>query len=252
MGRRWLGLLLVGGAAAWSLDALRQRYLRCWAEPLTGRLDLFTSFRSVRGGDGTNRLFARDFSNAWLAYWPLDLGRLVIFSEPDLRTRSTVDGLAGCLARACAAAKVAVESYDVSASVGAARKVGAEGAAINANFTLTDDLQMQGWKFVLDELSAADLVGVLDDDACLLDHVLPRGDLQACDGRIVVRGVRFERRPDLPTKHERSNAFLGVDSDVLGPRGLLVFFSRAPSRPRGTARRSTSWSTSPSRVPPEP
>jgi hypothetical protein len=43
-----------------------------------------------------------------------------------------------------------------------------------------------------------------------------------------------------------------VDSDVLGPRGLLVFFSRAPSRPRGTARRSTSWSTSPSRVPPEP
>ena len=57
-------------------------------------------------------------------------------------------------------------------------------------------------------------LAVLDDDSCLQDVVLPRGDLAACDGRLVVRGVRFERRPGKPTKHEASNGAIGVDSDV--------------------------------------
>ena len=34
-----------------------------------------------------------------------------------------------------------------------------------------------------------------------------------CSDRIVVRGVRFEKRP-IKTKHEVSNGFLGISSDV--------------------------------------
>ena len=91
---------------------------------------------------------------------------------------------------------------------------------------------MQAWKYVLDWFSDAPLLAVLDDDACLLDHVLPRGDLETCDDKIVVRGVRFERRPGNPTKHEASNAFLGVDSDVNfmvdGPERTRVLVFEGP------------------------
>ena len=214
---RW-GLPLVGWCWAlawgWSNERLFAEYLACWAEPLGFRVDVFTSFRSIDDGAGRYSLFARDFYNSFLSYWPASLGPLLVFAEADAKTVDVVEALVGCLARACATPQVRVATYDVAAAVRVGHKVGGVGAGVNANFTSVDDMQMQGWKYVLDLMSDAEALAVLDDDACLQDHVLPRGDLAACDGRLVVRGVRFERRPGRPTKHERSNALLGVESDV--------------------------------------
>ena len=46
-----------------------------------------------------------------------------------------------------------------------------------------------------------------------------------CSDRIIVRGVRFERRP-IKTKHEVSNGFLGIDSDVNFMADFPVVFWR--------------------------
>ena len=107
--------------------------------------------------------------------------------------------------------KPVARPFDLSALI-AEHKVADNSQQVNANFTSIDDVQMQAWKYVLDLHSEAELLGVLDDDACLLDHVL-RGDLVTCADQIIVRGVRFERRP-IKTKHEVSNGFLGISSDV--------------------------------------
>ena len=228
----WLLAWLVV-ANGWSNERLAAEYLRCWDRPLDGRLDVFTSFRSMDDGRGGYSLFARDFYNSWLRYWPARLGRLVVYAEDDAKTAAVVGRLVGCLGAACAEPAVAVASYDVSRATRAPHKVAGAAAAVNANFTALDDVQMQAWEYVLDLLSEAEYLAVLDDDSCLQDVVLPRGDLAACDGRLVVRGVRFERRPGKPTKHEASNGAIGVDSDVnfIGGRGELH-----ARRPRAIAR----------------
>ena len=155
-------------------------------------------------------MFARDFYNAFLAFWPPE-HRLVILHENDDRTARPVQRLVQCLRRATCVSQPVSKPFDLSALI-AEHKVADTTREVNANFTSIDDVQMQAWKYVLDWHSEAELLGVLDDDACLLDHVI-RGDLMTCDDRIVVRGVRFERRP-IKTKHEVSNGFLGISSDV--------------------------------------
>ena len=186
----WL-LAWLAIANGWSNERLAAEYLRCWDRPLDGRL--------------------------------------VVYAEDDAKTAAVVGRLAGCLGAACAEPSVAVASYDVSRATRAPHKVAGAAAAVNANFTALDDVQMQAWKYVLDLLSDAEYLAVLDDDSCLQDVVLPRGDLAACDGRLVVRGVRFERRPGRPTKHEASNGAIGVDSDV-------NFMVREPSKRAGNSR----------------
>ena len=231
----WLAI-----ANGWSNERLAAEYLRCWDRPLDGRLDVFTSFRSMDDGHGGYSLFARDFYNSWLRYWPARLGKLVVYAEDDAKTAAVVGRLVGCLGAACAAPAVAVATYDVSRATRAPHKVAGAAAAVNANFTALDDVQMQAWKYVLDLMSDAEYLAVLDDDSCVQDVVLPRGDLAACDGRLVVRGVRFERRPGRPTKHEASNGAIGVDSDV----NFMVRASRLPDNRRFHQRRSTSpWSS---------
>ena len=127
------------------------------------------------------------------------------------RTARPVHKLVQCLQRAtCVAQKPVARPFDLSMLH--EHKVADQSREVNANFTSVDDVQMQAWKYVLDWHSEAELLGVLDDDACLLDHVL-RGDLMTCSDKIIVRGVRFERRP-IKTKHEISNGFLGISSDV--------------------------------------
>ena len=177
----WLAI-----ANGWSNERLAAEYLRCWDRPLDGRLDVFTSFRSMDDGRGGYSLFARDFYNSWLRYWPARLGRLVVYAEDDAKTAAVVGRLVGCLGAACAAPAVAVATYDVSRATRAPHKVAGAAAAVNANFTALDDVQMQAWEYVLDLLSEAEYLAVLDDDSCLQDVVLPRGDLAACDGRLVV------------------------------------------------------------------
>ena len=205
-----LGLLLAATAWAWSPMRLDQAYLACAARKLPGSFEVFTSFRSVSNGDGDHSLFARDFYNAFLSYWPPE-HRLIILHENDQRTARPVQRLVQCLQRAtCVAQKPVARPFDLSMLH--EHKVADQSREVNANFTSVDDVQMQAWKYVLDWHSEAELLGVLDDDACLLDHVI-RGDLMTCSDKIIVRGVRFERRP-IKTKHEISNSFLGIDSDV--------------------------------------
>ena len=201
---------LATATAAWSPLGLGQAYLACSSKALPGRFDVFTSFRSISNKEGDHSLFARDFYNAFLAYWPPE-HRLVILHESDQRTARPVQRLVQCLQRATCLSKPVARPFDLSALI-AEHKVADTSQQVNANFTSIDDVQMQAWKYVLDWHSEAELLGVLDDDACLLDHVL-RGDLMTCSDKIIVRGVRFERRP-IKTKHETSNAFLGIDSDV--------------------------------------
>ena len=43
----WLAI-----ANGWSNERLAAEYLRCWDRPLDGRLDVFTSFRSMDDGHG--------------------------------------------------------------------------------------------------------------------------------------------------------------------------------------------------------
>ena len=155
-------------------------------------------------------MFARDFYNAFLSYWPPE-HRLIILHEADERTARPVQRLVQCLQRATCVSQPVSKPFDLSALI-TEHKVADQSREVNANFTSIDDVQMQAWKYVLDWHSEAELLGVLDDDACLLDHVL-RGDLMTCSDKIIVRGVRFEQRP-IKTKHEASNAFLGISSDV--------------------------------------
>ena len=155
-------------------------------------------------------MFARDFYNTFLAFWPRE-HRLVVLHESDARTARPVQRLVQCLQRATCVSQPTARPFDLSALI-AEHKVADTSQQVNANFTSIDDVQMQAWKYVLDLYSDSELLGVLDDDACLLDHVL-RGDLVTCSDKIIVRGVRFERRP-IKTKHEVSNGFLGISSDV--------------------------------------
>ena len=202
--------LLAATAWAWSPLRLQDQYLACASRKLPGSFDVFTSFRSISNKQGDHSLFARDFYNAFLSYWPPE-HRLIILHEADQRTARPVQGLVQCLQRSTCLSKPVARPFDLSALI-AEHKVADTTREVNANFTSIDDVQMQAWKYVLDWHSEAELLGVLDDDACLLDHVI-RGDLMTCSDKIIVRGVRFERRP-IKTKHEISNSFLGIDSDV--------------------------------------
>ena len=206
-------------ASAWSPLRLEREYLACASRKLPGSFDVFTSFRSISNKDGDHSLFARDFYNAFLAFWPPE-HQLIILHEADGRTARPVRRLVQCL-QGCG--QPAARPFDLSALV-AEHKVADTSQQVNANFTSIDDVQMQAWKYVLDWHSEAELLGVLDDDACLLDHVI-RGDLVTCSDRIIVRGVRFERRP-IKTKHEVSNGFLGIDSDVNFMADFPVVFWR--------------------------
>ncbi len=199
--------LLAAATAAWSPLRLQEQYLACASRKLP-KFDVFTSFRSISNKQGDHSLFARDFYNAFLAYWPPE-HRLVILHESDQRTARPVHKLVQCLQRATCVQGPVARPFDLPLYE---HKVADTSQQVNANFTSIDDVQMQAWKYVLDWHSEAELLGVLDDDACLLDHVL-RGDLVTCADRIIVRGVRFERRP-IKTKHEVSNGFLGISSDV--------------------------------------
>ena len=201
---------LATATAAWSPLRLGEAYLACSSKALPGRFDVFTSFRSISNKQGDHSLFARDFYNAFLSYWPPE-HRLIILHEADERTARPVQRLVQCLQRATCVSQPVSKPFDLSALI-TEHKVADQSREVNANFTSIDDVQMQAWKYVLDLHSEAELLGVLDDDACLLDHVL-RGDLMTCADRIIVRGVRFERRP-VKTKHEVSNGFLGIASDV--------------------------------------
>ena len=201
--------LLATATAAWSPLRLERDYLACASRKLP-KFEVFTSFRSVSNGDGDHSLFARDFYNAFLAFWPPE-HHLIILHEADGRTARPVQRLVQCLQRATCLSKPVARPFDLSALI-AEHKVADTSQQVNANFTSIDDVQMQAWKYVLDLHSEAELLGVLDDDACLLDHVL-RGDLMSCSDKIIVRGVRFEKRP-IKTKHEVSNGFLGIASDV--------------------------------------
>ena len=203
--------LATATAWAWSPLRLQDQYLACASRKLPGSFDVFTSFRSISNKQGDHSLFARDFYNAFLAFWPPE-HRLIILHENDDRTARPVQRLVSCLQRAtCVSQKPVARPFDLSALI-AEHKVADTSQQVNANFTSIDDVQMQAWKYVLDWHSEAELLGVLDDDACLLDHVI-RGDLMTCADKIIVRGVRFERRP-IETKHEVSNGFLGISSDV--------------------------------------
>ena len=64
--------------------------------------------------------------------------------------------------------KPVARPFDLSALI-AEHKVADNSQQVNANSTSIDDVQMQAWKYVLDWHSEAELLGVLDDDACLLD-----------------------------------------------------------------------------------
>ena len=204
-----LGPLLAATAWAWSPLRLQDQYLACASRKLP-KFEVFTSFRSISNKQGDHSLFARDFYNAFLSYWPPEF-QLIILHENDQRTARPVRRLVQCLQRATCISQPVARPFDLSALI-AEHKVADTSQQVNANFTSIDDVQMQAWKYVLDWHSEAELLGVLDDDACLLDHVI-RGDLMTCSDKIIVRGVRFERRP-IKTKHETSNIFLGIDSDV--------------------------------------
>ena len=199
--------LLAPATAAWSPLRLEQAYLACASRKLP-KFEVFTSFRSISNKQGDHSLFARDFYNAFLAYWPPE-HQLIILHEADERTARPVSRLVSCLRRATCVSQPVAKPFDLPLYE---HKVADTSQQVNANFTSIDDVQMQAWKYVLDLYSEAELLGVLDDDACLLDHVI-RGDLVSCADKIIVRGVRFERRP-IKTKHETSNAFLGISSDV--------------------------------------
>ena len=221
---------LAAATAAWSPLRLEGSYLACSSKKLP-QLDVFTSFRSIRNERGDHSLFARDFYNAFLAYWPPSLGRLVILHEADGRTARPVQRLVQCLQRATCVSQPVSKPFDLPLYE---HKVADQSREVNANFTSIDDVQMQAWKYVLDLHSEAELLGVLDDDACLLDHVI-RGDLMTCSDKIIVRGVRFERRP-IKTKHEVSNGFLGISSDVNFMVPLLCSSALQSGVSRGSTR----------------
>ena len=198
---------LATATAAWSPLRLQDQYLACASRNLP-KFEVFTSFRSISNKQGDHSLFARDFYNAFLAFWPPE-HRLVILHESDQRTARPVQRLVQCLQRATCVSQPVSKPFDLPLFE---HKVADTSREVNANFTSIDDVQMQAWKYVLAWHSEAELLGVFDDDACLLDHVM-RGDLMTCSDKIIVRGVRFERRP-IKTKHEVSNGFLGISSDV--------------------------------------
>ena len=226
--------LLAATAWAWSPLRLQDQYLACASRKLPGSFDVFTSFRSISNKEGDHSLFARDFYNAFLSYWPPE-HQLIILHENDQRTARPVQRLVQCLQRATCLSKPVARPFDLSALV-AEHKVADTSHEVNANFTSIDDVQMQAWKYVLDWHSEAELLGVLDDDACLLDHVM-RGDLMTCSDKIIVRGVRFERRP-IKTKHETSNSFLGIDSDV----NFMVSFCVQSALQSGVSSGALVWS----------
>ena len=225
--------LLAATAWAWSPLRLQDQYLACSSKALPGSFDVFTSFRSISNKQGDHSLFARDFYNAFLAYWPPEYS-LVILHESDERTARPVHKLVQCLQRAtCVSQKPVARPFDLPLYE---HKVADQSREVNANFTSVDDVQMQAWKYVLDWHSEAELLGVLDDDACLLDHVI-RGDLMTCSDKIIVRGVRFEQRP-IKTKHETSNSFLGIDSDV----NYMVSFCVQSALQSGVSLAALVWS----------
>ena len=228
-----LGPLLAATAWAWSPLRLQDQYLACASRKLP-KFEVFTSFRSISNKQGDHSLFARDFYNAFLSYWPPE-HQLIILHENDQRTARPVQRLVQCLQRAtCVSQKPVARPFDLSMLH--EHKVADTSREVNANFTSIDDVQMQAWKYVLDWHSEAELLGVLDDDACLLDHVI-RGDLMTCSDKIIVRGVRFERRP-IKTKHETSNSFLGIDSDV----NFMVSFCVQSALQSGVSLAALVWS----------
>ena len=109
-----LRLALLAAATAWSPLQLQTTYLDCSLTPLPGRLDLFTSFRSVRGIDGDHSLFARDFYNTYLAYWPLDVGQLIILHEQNAQTARPAQRLVRCLKEATCVDGPVAKSFDLS------------------------------------------------------------------------------------------------------------------------------------------
>ena len=229
-----LGPLLAATAWAWSPLRLQDQYLACASRKLP-KFEVFTSFRSISNKQGDHSLFARDFYNAFLSYWPPE-HRLIILHENDQRTARPVQRLVQCLQRATCLSKPVARPFDLPLYD---HKVADTSREVNANFTSIDDVQMQAWKYVLDWHSEAELLGVLDDDACLLDHVI-RGDLMTCSDKIIVRGVRFERGP-IKTKHETSNSFLGIDSDV----NFVVSFCVQSALQSGVSSGALVWSRVP-------
>ena len=127
--------------------------------------DVFTSFRSISNKQGDHSLFARDFYNAFLSYWPPE-HQLIILHENDQRTARPVQRLVQCLQRATCVSQPVVNPSTFQHLY--EHKVADQSREVNANFTSIDDVQMQAWKYVLDWHSEAELLGVLDDDACSL------------------------------------------------------------------------------------
>ena len=143
-----LCVCLVGWVSSWSLERLESEYLACAEVALEGRLDVFTSFRSIGAPASCPScgysLFARDFYNSWLSYWPVGLGRLVIYSESDAKTVEVVRRLIGCLEGACSEPGIDFRTFDLHASLGLEHKVGGTDAGVNANFTAVDDVRPRG------------------------------------------------------------------------------------------------------------
>lgn len=131
-------------------------------QPGTPKVDTVVSTRTS-APDYEVRL--RDFYNAWLTYWPPLFGEMVVL----LDDQKAADNVQQCFAR-----------QDAS-MCGAPRA-----AVVKAIQQKREYTQKTIWKFTADLVSDADAIAFFDDDACLINHVIP-SDIFTRDNRIILK-----------------------------------------------------------------
>lgn len=174
------------------------------------RVDLITAYAPARGFRGALGPLA--------AYWFPDYGNIYIVSDDieehqDLRT---------CFRNSCASAKHLPKVIGNSFLNSTAARDMLKNWGNNKR---AQNIMKRVWKFFLDRDVSAEILGFFDDDACMLDHVLP-GEIITSENRLVVRGfsrtnrwIRGNRILDLPLPADFMHEF-----PVFVYRDMLVDF----------------------------
>jgi len=151
-------------------------------------VDVVMSIRSINN----ETLFARPFYMTWLHYWPIHIGKLILFSEPNL---SGTANLVNCLQQLpCAPVDLSISPItymedDTFSKSGSALRLGGK-----KKWTRWYSFMMQLWKFEADQSSSADIIAFTDDDSCMNDMILP-SEIVSSNGKLVARGCEYYK-PD--------------------------------------------------------
>ena len=193
-----------------ALSSLLNGTLRRGSDPATKglRVDTMVAIRSLSKAT----LQARPFYKTWLSYWPFGGWRQkngkgedeLIFMVDNFAERAHT--LEECLRKVgkCTALPIRFKTFIYPSML-----KGFTMGLRDGEWSLRNAAMMQLWKFELDLHTTADIVAIMDDDACLVDHILP-SEVVTEGGKLVARGMRVTRKV-ADEYHSKRTRALGID-----------------------------------------